>query len=178
MCQANFLQLYFCHCFWNKYTAFLLDVIIDSCLHSSVVITTCIWVHSVPDSKVHGANMGPTWVLSAPGVPHVGPMDLAIWGIQCSAPYPHMEYLMCVLCNHIITINHAITGQNWTSTSSVLPNLGWYWFWFIMTCLQGWWLLQSCWFVQQIKKNNNCPWYWRMNEYKIVPKSISFGLST
>ena len=23
-----------------------------------------------PDSKVHGANMGPTWVLSAPGGPH------------------------------------------------------------------------------------------------------------
>ena len=24
-----------------------------------------------PDSKVHGANMGPTWVLSAPDGPHV-----------------------------------------------------------------------------------------------------------
>ena len=32
-----------------------------------------------PDSKVHGANMGPTWVLSAPCGPHVGPMNLAIW---------------------------------------------------------------------------------------------------
>ena len=32
-----------------------------------------------PDSKIHGANMGPTWVLSAPGGPHVGPMNLAIW---------------------------------------------------------------------------------------------------
>ena len=31
-----------------------------------------------PDSKVHGANMGPTWVLSAPGGPHVVPMNLAI----------------------------------------------------------------------------------------------------
>ena len=31
-----------------------------------------------PDSKVHGANMGPTWVLSAPVGPHVGPMKLAI----------------------------------------------------------------------------------------------------
>ena len=30
------------------------------------------------DSKVHGANMGPTWVLSAPDGPHVGPMILAI----------------------------------------------------------------------------------------------------
>ena len=33
----------------------------------------------IPDSKVHGANMGPTWVLSAPGGPHVGPMNFAIW---------------------------------------------------------------------------------------------------
>ena len=32
-----------------------------------------------PDSKVHGANMGPTWVLWSPGGPHVGPMNLAIW---------------------------------------------------------------------------------------------------
>ena len=31
-----------------------------------------------PDSKVHGANMGPTWVLSAPDGPHVVPINLAI----------------------------------------------------------------------------------------------------
>ena len=31
-----------------------------------------------PDSKDHGANMGPTWVLPAPGGPHIGPMNLAI----------------------------------------------------------------------------------------------------
>ena len=31
-----------------------------------------------PDSKVHGAKMGPTWVLSAPDGPHVGPMNLAV----------------------------------------------------------------------------------------------------
>ena len=30
------------------------------------------------DSKVHGANMGRTWVLSAPDGPHVGPMNLVI----------------------------------------------------------------------------------------------------
>ena len=35
-----------------------------------------------PDSKFHGANMGPTWVLSAPGGPHVGLMNLAIWVIN------------------------------------------------------------------------------------------------
>ena len=31
-----------------------------------------------PDSKVHGANMGSTCVLSAQGGSHVGPMNLAI----------------------------------------------------------------------------------------------------
>ena len=31
-----------------------------------------------PDSIVHRVNMGPTWVLSAPDGPHVGPMNLAI----------------------------------------------------------------------------------------------------
>ena len=34
--------------------------------------------NTLPDSKVHGANMGPTWVLSVPDGPHVGPMNLAI----------------------------------------------------------------------------------------------------
>ena len=33
----------------------------------------------LPDSKAHGANMGPTWGRQAPGGPHVGPMNLAIW---------------------------------------------------------------------------------------------------
>ena len=33
---------------------------------------------AIPDSKVHVANMGPTWVLPAPDGPHVGPMNLAI----------------------------------------------------------------------------------------------------
>ena len=41
-----------------------------------------------PDSKVHGTNMGPTWVLSAPDGPHVDPMSLAIkvdwWPIKHS----------------------------------------------------------------------------------------------
>ena len=32
-----------------------------------------------PDSKVHGANMGPTWGWQDPGGPHVGNVNLAIW---------------------------------------------------------------------------------------------------
>ena len=41
------------------------------------------YVYISPDSKVHGANMGPTWVLSAPDGPHVGPMNLTLWVCIC-----------------------------------------------------------------------------------------------
>ena len=32
-----------------------------------------------PDSKVHGANVGPIWGRQDPGGTHVGPMNFAIW---------------------------------------------------------------------------------------------------
>ena len=32
-----------------------------------------------PDSKVHGANMGPIWGQLDPDGPHVGPMNFANW---------------------------------------------------------------------------------------------------
>ena len=41
-------------------------------LHHETVVT-------YPDSKVHGANMGPIWGRQDPGGPYVGPMDFAIW---------------------------------------------------------------------------------------------------
>ena len=34
---------------------------------------------NIPDSTVHGANMGPTWGRQDPGGPHVGHMNLVIW---------------------------------------------------------------------------------------------------
>ena len=40
-----------------------------------------------PDSKVHVANMGPTWVLWAPGGSHAGPMNLAIWFMKKKRQY-------------------------------------------------------------------------------------------
>ena len=38
-----------------------------------------IYTYVCPDSKVHGTNMGPIWVLAAPDGPHVGAMNLPIW---------------------------------------------------------------------------------------------------
>ena len=42
------------------------------------ILIFSVGIPTLPDSKVHGANMGPTWVLSAPDGPHVGHMNLAI----------------------------------------------------------------------------------------------------
>ena len=36
-----------------------------------------------PDSKVHGANMGPIWGRQDPDGPHVGPMNFVIWAVFC-----------------------------------------------------------------------------------------------
>ena len=33
----------------------------------------------IPDSKVHGANMGPIWGRQDPLGPHAGPMNFVIW---------------------------------------------------------------------------------------------------
>ena len=58
----------------------------SSCTHQSKPLTPINvhsehyrwWQDNSPDSKVHGAIMGPTWVLLAPDGTHVGPMNLAI----------------------------------------------------------------------------------------------------
>ena len=41
-----------------------------------------------PDSKVHGANMGPIWGRQDPGGPHVDPMNFAIWVHYTSRLWP------------------------------------------------------------------------------------------
>ena len=38
----------------------------------------------IPDSKVHGANMGPIWGRQDPGGRHVGPINFAIWDVTTS----------------------------------------------------------------------------------------------
>ena len=38
--------------------------------------------YNIPDSKIHGANVGPTWGRQDPGGPHVGPMNHAIWDVH------------------------------------------------------------------------------------------------
>ena len=50
----------------------LVQMTIDSISYAISEVTS-------PDIKVHEANMGPAWVLSAPCGSHVGLMNLAIW---------------------------------------------------------------------------------------------------
>ena len=46
-----------------------------------------LWDTSVPESKVHGASMGPIWGRQDPGGPHVGPMNCVIWVIVTTTEY-------------------------------------------------------------------------------------------
>ena len=59
----------------------------------------------VPDSKVHGANMGPIWGRQDPGGPHVGPMNCAICGnIKKQSYVTRKEYLNDVIFLYMFTI--------------------------------------------------------------------------
>ena len=68
--------------------------------HQHQYIPQIIHILPAPDSKIHGPNMGPTWVLSAPDGPHVGPMNLAIRGLPvfCSPWVPIVCYISVSFC--------------------------------------------------------------------------------
>ena len=51
---------------------------------SVLILTYDTNLHINPDSKDHGAYMGPTWGRQDPGGRHVGPMILAIWDAEVS----------------------------------------------------------------------------------------------
>ena len=53
---------------------------------------------SPPDSKVHGANMGSTWVPSDPYGPHAGPMNLAIRDSQENSQRWHYWFSARGMC--------------------------------------------------------------------------------
>ena len=63
----------------------------------------CTWNN--PGCKVHGANMGPTWVLSAPDGPHVGPMNLAITERRLKSSNLWFHFLSRCLTRRICSMN-------------------------------------------------------------------------
>ena len=68
------------------------------------------------DSKVHMAHMGPTWVLSAPGGPHVGPMDLAIRVTTVSIRVTTVSY---PVSNRVTTVSIIVTLAIRVTTVSI-----------------------------------------------------------
>ena len=65
----------------------------------SLMVMVC---HAIPDSKVHGANMGPIWGRQDPGGPHAGSMNFAIWdmfgGINAQWITRNMHIVCTLLC--------------------------------------------------------------------------------
>ena len=68
------------------------------------------------ESKVHGVNMGPIWVLSAPDGPHVGPMNLAIRG--CHSP----DFAKCIINMLILSHLHILLSA-WLPPNTSNPSL-------------------------------------------------------
>ena len=61
--------------------------------------------HSIQDSKIHGVIMGPTWILSAPDGPHVGPMNPVIRNIIQHQPLFQLSLKTCnTVLGHISRI--------------------------------------------------------------------------
>ena len=57
-----------------------------------------------PDSKVHGANMGPIWGRQDPSGPHVGPMNFAIW----EHPRPYLALWRQTAAESVIWVRYNI----------------------------------------------------------------------
>ena len=85
---------------------------------------------STPDNKVHGTNMGPIWVLSAPGGPHAGPMNLAIWDyMQYHDGLSQWHLLDCTNDWHFID-HLSMTSICLNDNSSVKNTYSWnIWMW-------------------------------------------------
>ena len=73
-----------------------------------------IW--NIPDSKVHGANMGPSWGRQDPGGPHAGPMNFAIWdgnmqNIAYLSPVKHLATHWNIFCWRCKESIHAMQSK-------------------------------------------------------------------
>ena len=71
-----------------------------------------------PYSKVHGANMGPTWDRQDPGGPRVGHMNLAIW-VHVYVVFTYMgintdmhAMLYMNPCSDITVVQHLVGTMN------------------------------------------------------------------
>ena len=80
----------------------------------------------IPDSKVHGANMGPIWGRQDPGGSHVGPINFAIWDDIIEVHF-HSAFSFRILCtlyntceDNTLTISHFAVVCKITAVSFTL----------------------------------------------------------
>ena len=94
-----------------------------------------VWLHRllrcqlIPDSKVHRANMRPTWDRQDPGGPHAGHMKITIWG----------TYILSK--SEIIYSSIQVTAPTKTKRDIVSGSVGIYWYWLFVLIWQnnpGW----------------------------------------
>ena len=96
----------------------------------------CCAASNHPDSKFHGANMGPTWVLSVPGGPHVGPMNFFIRAVigNWNSMVKTFRYIFFVIwLNMSAVMTSAKLGSNW-----LFYNLIQLWIQYVLnSCMNG-----------------------------------------
>ena len=115
-----------------------------------------------PDSKVHWANFGPIWAMSAPDEPNVGPMNLAIREGKDNQ-FQSLEQL----CR--------LSQMHYFGTDSFIPLMIWnkqyQWFQFLGISLvissDGIWsteIIRNCWWLGK-RKNMCLAWYSVMTSF-------------
>ena len=71
-----------CYITVSEHLDFVFIPVLTTCFTSSPNMVRTFYMAVFPDSKVHGAHMGPTWGRQDPGGPHVVHMNLAIWVVS------------------------------------------------------------------------------------------------
>ena len=80
--------------------------------------------HTIPDGKVHGANMGPIWGRQDTGGPHVCPMNFAVWDAAAkSIVFEILKYAptVCIYKHHQTSfINHKLIQLKFASSGGII----------------------------------------------------------
>ena len=96
-----------------------------------------------PDSKVHGANMGPIWGRQDPGGLHVGPMNFVIWA-----------WLSFTCARQLYQFAHARIIEKYGITMPVYIIFTWSYMSIVVTT--------------QCKVKKDCPWWLWFNEWSMI----------
>ena len=131
-CQNNGIALITLYC------QLVADNLAQEGTKASAVVVRYPKKYLCPDSKGHGANMGPTWGRQDPGGPYVGPMNLPIledltnwgltthrsvsyvkndlWHLARSVPR-HYHYQLCFIAD---CVDWELMPEKFVSTSFVI----------------------------------------------------------